>query len=76
MKLSGHTVLVTGGSAGIGLALAREFYQKSNQVIICSRNPEKLAIAKAEMNKIETIQCDLAKDDDIRNLVHILRSCT
>ena len=53
MKLSGHTVLITGGSADIGLALAQEFYQKSNQVIICSRSPEKLAVAKAEMNKIE-----------------------
>lgn len=74
MKLSGHTVLVTGGSAGVGLSLAREFYQQGNRVIICGRSPEKLAQAKAEMNDIETIQCDLAKDDDIRNLVNVINT--
>ncbi|NEP00104.1 MAG: SDR family NAD(P)-dependent oxidoreductase [Symploca sp. SIO2E9] len=74
MKLSGRTVLVTGGSAGVGLALAREFYQKNNRVIICSRSLEKLDYAKAEMREIETIQCDLAKDDDIRNLVNVINT--
>ncbi|NEO47693.1 MAG: SDR family NAD(P)-dependent oxidoreductase [Moorea sp. SIO4A3] len=70
MKLSAHTVLVTGGSAGVGLALTRKFYQKNNRVIICGRNPDKLARAKEEMSELETIQCDLAKDDDIKNLVN------
>lgn len=74
MKLSGHTVLVTGGSAGVGLSFAREFYQKGNQVIICGRSLEKLAQAKAEMSEIETIQCDLANDDDIRNLVKVINT--
>ena len=68
MKLSGHTVLVTGGSAGIGLALARQFYQRDNRVIICGRNLERLTHAKEEMSEIETIQCDLAKDGELRDL--------
>ena len=74
MKLSGHTVLVTGGSAGVGLALTREFYQKDNRVIICGRSPEKLARAKEEMSGIETIPCDLAKDEEIRNLAKVIRT--
>lgn len=74
MKLSNHTVLITGGSRGIGLAMAQEFYKKSNRVIICGRNAEKLAHAKAQMTEIETIQCDLAKDDDIINLVNIIKT--
>ncbi len=49
MQLSGHTVLVTGGSSGIGLAIARQFYQRDNRVIICGRNLEYLTLAKEEM---------------------------
>lgn len=74
MKLSGHTVLVTGGSAGVGLALTREFYQQGNRVIICGRSPEKLAHAKKEMSKLETIRCDLANDDDINNLANVINT--
>lgn len=69
MKLSDRTVLVTGGSAGIGLELAREFYKRGNRVIICSRNAERLARAAKEIGGIETVECDLAKDADIRALV-------
>lgn len=74
MKLSSHTVLVTGGSAGIGLSLARKFYQQNNRVIICGRSLERLAQVKAEMKEINTIQCDLTKNDDIRNLVSIIKT--
>ncbi|MDJ0616247.1 MAG: SDR family NAD(P)-dependent oxidoreductase [Calothrix sp. MO_192.B10] len=74
MKLSGHTILITGGSAGVGLALTREFYKRGNRVIICGRSIERLALAKKEMSEIETIQCDLAKDDDIINLVQVINT--
>ncbi len=69
MILSGHTVLITGGNSGIGLALTRQFYQKNNRVIICGRNLERLNLAKEEMSQIEVIQCDLAQEKDINNLV-------
>ncbi|MDJ0725808.1 MAG: SDR family NAD(P)-dependent oxidoreductase [Prochloraceae cyanobacterium] len=72
MKLSGHTVLVTGGSAGVGMALAREFYHRNNQVIICGRNLERLDRAKQEMSNLEIIKCDLTKDDEINRLVETL----
>ncbi|RMF23082.1 MAG: SDR family NAD(P)-dependent oxidoreductase [Cyanobacteria bacterium J083] len=74
MKLSDHTVLVTGGSKGIGLALVRQLYQKGNQVIICGRNSAKLALVMEEMREIKAIECDLAKDEDIRNLVSIIKT--
>ena len=74
MELSGHTVLVTGGSAGIGIALAREFYKRNNRVIICGRNLERLTRTKEEMSEIETVQCDLAQDSDIRNLAEVINT--
>lgn len=60
MKLSGNTILITGGSAGIGLALAAKFVELDNKVIITGRNPDKLAAAKASMPAFETIASDAA----------------
>ena len=37
MKMSGNTILITGGATGIGLALAELFLSKGNEVIICAR---------------------------------------
>jgi uncharacterized oxidoreductase len=42
MKTSNNTVLVTGGSAGIGFEIAKLLAEKGNQVIITGRNKEKL----------------------------------
>ena len=42
MKTSGNTVLITGGSSGIGLALAQRFLELNNQVIITGRDAQKL----------------------------------
>ncbi|HYW20878.1 MAG TPA: SDR family NAD(P)-dependent oxidoreductase [Nodularia sp. (in: cyanobacteria)] len=73
MKLSKQTVLVTGGSAGIGFELARKFKQQNNRVIICGRNAEQLVRAAEEIGDIETIQCDLAQSADIYALVETLK---
>ncbi|MBX2843807.1 MAG: SDR family NAD(P)-dependent oxidoreductase [Flammeovirgaceae bacterium] len=34
MNLSGNTILITGGSSGIGLEMAKEFLKRNNKVII------------------------------------------
>ncbi|MBO5999612.1 MAG: SDR family NAD(P)-dependent oxidoreductase [Lachnospiraceae bacterium] len=36
------TVLITGGTSGIGMALAARYLRDGNRVVICGRNPEKL----------------------------------
>lgn len=68
MKLQGNTILLTGGSSGIGLALAKEFVALGNKVIITGRNAEKLEAARQETPALETIQSDAADPEALRAL--------
>ena len=42
MELSGNTILITGGSSGIGLELATQLDKRQNTVLITGRDPHKL----------------------------------
>ena len=62
MQMTGNTILITGGGTGIGLAFAKRFVARGNQVIICGRRAEPLAAAKRETPALETLQCDVATE--------------
>lgn len=71
--LSGRTALVTGGSKGLGLAMARGLADAGADVAICSRNEKELtasrdAIAKATGRRIEAIPADMTQRDDVQRL--------
>jgi uncharacterized oxidoreductase len=68
MERSGNTILVTGGASGIGLALARRWADRGNEVIICGRREDKLAEAKADMLNVHTRVCDVALPGERENL--------
>lgn len=69
-KLAGKTALVTGGSSGIGLAVARAFVQNGMHVTICGQDPEKLGRAAGELGKgVLARQCDVADADQVTALV-------
>ena len=59
MKLSNRTVLVTGGTSGIGLGIAEAFQQSKSRVIVCGRNKEKLSAVKEKFPDITAIPCDV-----------------
>ncbi|MBL4708159.1 MAG: SDR family NAD(P)-dependent oxidoreductase [Flavobacteriales bacterium] len=46
MNLTNNTILITGGSSGIGLELSQRLLKKGNKIIICSRSEEKLLEVK------------------------------
>jgi len=69
MKVTGNTILITGGTSGIGLALAWRFYGKGNEIIICGRRGDKLVEAMVKMPGIHTYVCDVASAADREELV-------
>jgi uncharacterized oxidoreductase len=61
MEITGHTVLVTGGASGIGLALAQRFLAVGNDVIICGRREDKLNEARAKHPSMHARVVDLGQ---------------
>src|SRR5438105_14748021 len=68
MKLTGRTILITGGSAGIGLAFALKFLELGNKVIVTGRRRAVLDEVKAKYPKLHTIQSDVADPAQIAAL--------
>lgn len=50
MNTTGNTVFITGGSAGIGLAIAKKLNAEGNKIIINGRSEERLQKALAELD--------------------------
>jgi len=72
--LKNKSVLIAAASSGIGLATAEAFLAEGAKVSICSRNPEKLNIAREILEKKTgqkpfAIACDLTDSDSIENWV-------
>src|SRR5438874_1231236 len=66
-------VLITGGSRGLGLVLARHSCARGGNVALIARDPEELARAKTDLaprgGKVLTIQCDLLDTGQIQSAV-------
>jgi uncharacterized oxidoreductase len=59
MKTSGNTILITGGTSGIGLAFAEQFIKDGNTVIICGRRTDRLGQIKEQYPAIIAKRCDV-----------------
>lgn len=64
MKTTGNTVFISGGSAGIGLAIAKKLNGAGNKIIINGRNEERLQIALKQLDNAVGIQGDLSIEAD------------
>jgi uncharacterized oxidoreductase len=68
MRISGNTILITGGATGIGLTLAEAFLRKGNEVIICGRREDRLNKAKNKLSQLRIIRCDVSDPEDRKRL--------
>ena len=59
MKTTGNTILITGGTSGIGLGLALRFHQAGNKVIIAGRRKGLLDAITAEHPGVEGLVLDV-----------------
>jgi NAD(P)-dependent dehydrogenase (short-subunit alcohol dehydrogenase family) len=72
VRLDGRSAVVTGGSKGLGLAIAEEYAKSGADVAILARDQATLNDAKAKIlagapgRKIAAISCDVSKADAIR----------
>ena len=74
MSLNGKVVLITGGSHGLGLALAREFAQAGAHLALCARSESELDLAKENLKKLSgshifTVACDVSNSSQVDNLI-------
>ncbi|GAA4405167.1 SDR family oxidoreductase [Nibrella viscosa] len=72
MDLTGNTMLITGATSGIGLALTTRFSELGNTVIAVGRNPTQLAELTRRSDRIHPVQADLASAQDIERLVMLV----
>ncbi len=70
-----QTIWITGGSSGIGFAVARKFLEENWRVIISSRNEDKLNKAVEKLKELTNKKnifykaCDVSNYDDVKNSI-------
>jgi len=74
LELKGKRALITGGSRGIGKAIARALAEEGVDVALLARNAEALAAAAAELaadtgRKVVGVRADTTNDDQVRAAV-------
>ena len=77
-RFRGKTVLITGGSRGLGLILARKLAMKGAKLAIVARDDEELARAKKDLEQrgatVVALKCDVREASQIKSMVQAVTS--
>jgi NAD(P)-dependent dehydrogenase (short-subunit alcohol dehydrogenase family) len=71
MEIKGKTAIVTGGTKGIGLAIAEALVREGAKVVICGRDSVALAEAVKDLSadgEVSGKRCDVSKWEDVESL--------
>lgn len=74
MTTSNNTVLISGGTAGIGLEIAKLLAKAGNKLIITGRNPERLQAALTLLPGATGFNGDISSREDTERLVDFLKT--
>ena len=71
--LKNKTVLITGGSRGLGLVMAREFAREGARLALCARDDEELERARLDLEgfgvDVMTFRCDVRNRQEVADMV-------
>jgi len=70
MKLAGKIAIVTGGSRGIGFAIAKTLSENGATVVITSKDSEKIKKAESKISNSFGITCNIKKKTEVQNVVN------
>lgn len=76
MALDGKTMLITGGSSGIGEATARAMVAAGGKVMLAARRIDRLRAIQSELGAeaVAIEQVDVSRDEDVKRLIESTRS--
>lgn len=74
MKMTGRTVLITGGTSGIGMELARQLISRGNTVIVTGRDIVRLNAARQAVAGLHVFQSDVSDPTSIESLYKLVSS--
>jgi NAD(P)-dependent dehydrogenase (short-subunit alcohol dehydrogenase family) len=72
IDFTGRVVVITGGSRGLGLVLARQLASEGARLCLLARNEDELARAAAQFppgSEVMTVRCDIRRRSDVRAAV-------
>ena len=71
-------VLITGGSRGLGLVLAREFAREGARLALCARDEDELERARLDLEsrgaQVMTHRCDVTSREDVLRMIAAVES--
>ena len=70
MKLTDKVALVTGGSRGIGFAIAKTLSENGASVVITSKDSDKIKKAESKISNSFGITCDIKNKNQVQNVIN------
>lgn len=71
--LKHKTVLITGGSRGLGLVMAREFAREGARLVLCARDEQELDQARLDIEQlgaeVMVVPCDITNQHDVKAMI-------
>lgn len=75
--LRGQTVVITGSSRGLGLALAQEFARHGAKIVLCARNERELVRARQQVERlgadVSAVTADVSRPEQAEHLINAAR---